>query len=87
MRDKTNMLETDFKIVADDIIRSIMSKKNDIDEQGEESRFIFEFVGSLSIRRDKVDEPEGSSYTESPRWLRKKNATANPNSIDSRCFQ
>ena len=56
MRDKTNMLETDFKIVADDIIRSIMSKKNDIDEQGEESRFIFEFVGSLSIRRDKVDE-------------------------------
>lgn len=67
MRDKTNMLETDFKIVADDIIRSIMSKKNDIDEQGEESRFIFEFVGSLSIRRDKVDEPEGSSYTESPR--------------------
>lgn len=67
MRDKTNMLETDFNIVADDIIRSIMSKKNDIDEQGEESRFIFEFVGSLSIRRDKVDEPEGSSYTESPR--------------------
>ena len=64
MRDKTNMLETDFKIVADDIIRSIMSKKNDIDVQGEESRFIFEFVGSLSIRRDKVDEPEGSSYTE-----------------------
>ena len=61
------MLETDFKIVADDIIRSIMSKKNDIDEKGEESRFIFEFVGSLSIRRDKVDEPEGSSYTESPR--------------------
>ena len=67
MRDKTNMLETDFNIVADDIIRSIMSKKNDIDEQGEESRFIFEFIGSLSIRRDKVDEPEGSSYTESPR--------------------
>ena len=64
MRDKTNMLETDFNIVADDIIRSIMSKKNDIDEQGEESRFIFEFIGSLSIRRDKVDEPEGSSYTE-----------------------
>ena len=81
------MLETDFNIVADDIIRSIMSKKNDIDEQGEESRFIFEFVGSLSIRSDKVDEPEGSSYTESPRWLRKKNATVNPNSIDSRCFQ
>ena len=67
MRDKRNMLETDFNIVADDIIRSIMSKKNDIDEQGEESRFIFEFVGSLSIRSDKVDEPEGSSYTESPR--------------------
>lgn len=67
MRDKRNMLETDFNIVADDIIRSIMSKKNDIDEQGEESRFIFEFVGSLSIRRDKVDEPEGSSYTEPPR--------------------
>lgn len=67
MRDKRNMLETDFDIVADDIIRSIMSKKNDIDEQGEESRFIFEFVGSLSIRSDKVDEPEGSSYTESPR--------------------
>ena len=61
------MLETDFNIFADDIIRSIMSKNNDIHEQVEESRFIFEFVGSLSIRRDKVDEPEGSSYTESPR--------------------
>lgn len=50
------MLETDFNIFADDIIRSIMSKNNDIHEQVEESRFIFEFVGSLSIRRDKVDE-------------------------------
>lgn len=58
------MLETNFNIFADDITRPIMGKNNDIDEQAEESRFIFEFIGSLSIRRDKVDEPEGSSYTE-----------------------
>ena len=53
----------------------------------EGSRFSFKFVGSFSIRHDKVNEPKVSSYTESPRWLRYKDGTVNPKNIKKRCFQ
>lgn len=36
----------------------------------EDSGFKFKFVGSLSIRCDKVNQPKDSSYTESPKRAR-----------------
>ena len=45
-----------------------MKECNDLFKQMEESGF--DFVGKLSIRCDKVNEAKGSSYIESPKWLR-----------------
>ena len=73
------MLETDSGVSVDDVIISFGKEYNDIDKQLEGSEFIF--VGSLSIRCDKVNELEGSSYNESPKCLRYKNATINPKKL------
>lgn len=48
--------------------------------------FSFKFGSSLSIRCEKVNVPECSSY-KSPNWLRYKNAAINPKNIADRCFQ
>lgn len=47
------MLETDSDVSVDDVIISFGKEYNDIDRQLEGSDFIF--VGSLSIRCDKVN--------------------------------
>ena len=36
---------------------------------------------------DEVNEPKGSSYIESPKWLKYENATINPKNIDYSYFQ
>ena len=59
------MLETDSNLFVDNIIQSLLKEYSQIDKQMEGSRFSFTFVGSLSIRSDKVNEPKGSSYIES----------------------
>ena len=59
------MLETEFDVFIHEIINSFMKEYNDKDKHMEEDGFSFEFVGSISIRCDKVNVPEGSSYNES----------------------
>ena len=53
----TIMLETDYNAFVDDVIKSFMKRYNDIDKQMEGSGFSFKFVGSLSFRCVKVNEP------------------------------
>ena len=69
INDQTIMLETDSNVFVDDIIKSYVTKYNNIDKQIEGTRFSFEFVRGLSARCDKANEPKGSSYIESPKWL------------------
>ena len=50
-----------------DIIKSFMKEYNDKDTYMEEGAFSFEFVGSISIRCDKVNVPKDSSYKKLPK--------------------
>lgn len=51
------------------------------------SDFAFDGVDMLGIHFHKIDPVRGSSYIESPEWLKNKGATINPhNTKDNYCF-
>ena len=68
---------TFIKVFREDGLKLFMKKYNDIDKKMEGSGFNFEFIGSLSIKCDKVNVPKVSSYIGSPKWLRYKKAKIN----------
>ena len=72
------MLEIEFDVFVYDIIKLFMKEYNDKDTYMEEGAFSFEFVGSISIRCDKVNVPKDSSYKKLPKWFRYKNEAINP---------
>ena len=52
------------------------------------SSYIFENNDLLEYHLHKINLNRGSSYIESPNWLKNKKATINPqNSKDNNCFQ
>ena len=52
------------------------------------SSYIFECVDLLEYHLHKISLNRGSSYIESPKWLKNKKATINPqNTKDNNCFQ
>ena len=51
------------------------------------SDFVYENVETLGIRFHTIEIKRGSSYIDSPQWLKNKKATINPkNTKDNRCF-
>ena len=51
------------------------------------SEFVFDSVDSFYYRLHKISLNRGSSYTDSPKWLKNKKATINPKNNDDKCFQ
>ena len=52
------------------------------------SKFVYDSVDVLYYNLNKVSLSRGGSYTNSPKWLKNKKATINPqNKNDDRCFQ
>ena len=52
------------------------------------SEFVFDYVNELHYKLHKVDLNRGRSYIDSPKWLKNKKATVNPENMnDDRCFQ
>ena len=52
------------------------------------SEFIFDSVDALYYDLNKVSLIRGGSYVDSPKWLKNKKATINPqNEKDDKCFQ
>ena len=50
--------------------------------------YIFERINLLEYHLHKISLNRGSSYIESPKWLKNKKATINPqNTKDNNCFQ
>lgn len=81
------LLNTNSSVSVDDFIKSIENMYEDIGKQMDRSVFSFKYVGSLSIRLDKVSEEKESSYLKAPNWLRYKNSTIKPNKFNDRCKQ
>ena len=51
------------------------------------SEFFYDSVDALYYNLNKVNLSRGGSYIDSPKWLKSKKATINPNSNGDKCFQ
>ena len=51
------------------------------------SEIIFDSVDALYYNLNKISLSRGGSYIDSPKWLKSKKATINPNNNDGKCFQ
>ena len=51
------------------------------------NEFVFDSVGLLEYKLNKVSLNRGGSYIDSPEWLKNKKATRNPKNNDDNCFQ
>ena len=51
----------------------------------EGNEFSFKYVSKLTIKYTKTNTKKGSSYINLSEWLKCKNATVSPKSIDHRC--
>ena len=51
------------------------------------SEFAYDSVDALYYNLNKVSLSRGGSYLDSPKWLKNKKATINPQNKDDRCFR
>ena len=51
------------------------------------SEFVFDSVDLLHYNLHKISLNRGGSYIDSPKWLKNKKATINPQNNDDKCFQ
>ena len=59
-----------------------------LEEKMKDSNFVFESVDLLYYSLHKTTLRRGKSYIKSPKWIRDKRATINPqNYNDNKCFQ
>ena len=80
-------------IETEDIINELFNTFHKRYQEGLEtkmkkSRFTFERVDILEYHLHKISLNRGSSYIESPKWIKNKGVTINPkNTKDNNCFQ
>ena len=93
MRRKSDNIEIMMDSETDEIIEKRFKSLLQIYQEGlEESMkrrdFIFDSVSLLYYRLQKTSlKRTGSSYIDSPKWLKNKKATINPKNSDNNCFQ
>ena len=78
--------ETD-KIIEELFDSFLQRYQKHVEESMRGSEFIFDCVDSWYYKLHKISPNRGGSYTDSPKWLKNKNATVNPNNNDDKCFQ
>ena len=74
--------------IIDELLKSFLQKYQEgLEESMRGSEFIFDSVDLLYYNLQKISlKRKGSSYIDSPKWLKNKKAT-NPKNNDSNCFQ
>ena len=78
--------ETD-EIIAE-LFKSLLKRYQEgLEESMKESLFVFDSVNSLYYKLHKINLNKGGSYINSPKWLKNKKATINPENNDDKCFQ
>ena len=53
----------------------------------EKSEFVFNSVDLLHYKLHEINLNRSGSYVDSPKWLKHKKATINPENDDDKCFQ
>ena len=90
---KSNNVETmigsETNEIIKDLFESFLQKfQEGLEESMRGSEFVYDRVDVLYYNLNKVSLSRGGSYIESPKWLKNKKATINPqNKKDDKCFQ
>ena len=93
MRTKSDNVHILMVSKTDEIIEELFESllqnyQKDLEESMKGSNFIFDSVDLLYYHLQKTSlKRTGSSYIDSPEWLKNKKATINPKNNDDNCFQ
>ena len=80
MYTKSNNIEIMIGNDTNEVIKELFKKMR-------ASEFVFDAVNVLYYDLNKITLNRGESYIDSPKWIKNKKATINPNNNDTKCFQ
>ena len=83
------MMGSETDDITDELFESLLQKYQEgLEESMRASEFIFDSVNLLYFNLQKISlNRKGSSYIDSPKWLKNKKARINPKNNDNNCFQ
>ena len=92
MNKKGNNVEIMMGSETDEIIKYLFKfvfkrYQQGLEESMRGSEFIFDTVDALYYDLNKISLSRGGSYIDSPKWLKNKKTTINPQNNDDKCFQ
>ena len=93
MHTKSNNVEimvgSETNEIIEDLFKSFLQKyQKGLEEPMRGSEFVYDSVDVLYYNLNKASLSRGGSYIDSPKWLKNKKATINPqNKKDDKCFQ
>ena len=74
--------------IIEELFKSFLQKyEENLQEKMRGSDFEFDGVNFLYYDFNKINLNRGGSYIDSPKWLKDKKSTINPNNNDYKCFQ
>ena len=89
-RDNVKIMNgTDTNEAINELIKSFTNRHHEgLETKMKGTSYIFERVDLLEYHFHKISLNRGSSYIESPEWIKRKKVTINPkNTNDNKCFQ
>ena len=85
---KEFMNGSDTDEIIKEIFKSLLQRyQENLQEKMRGSDFAFDGVNFLYYDFNKISINKGGSYIDSPKWLKNKKSTINPNNNDYKCFQ
>ena len=83
------MIGSEIDGIIEDLFDSFLQKYQEgLEESMRRSEFVYDSVDVLYYNLNKISLSRGGSYIDSPKWLKNKKATINPqNKKDDKCFQ
>ena len=92
MHEKSDNIEivigSETNEVIEELFKSLLERyQKALEESTRGSEFVFDGVNALYYDLNKISLNRGRSYLDSPKWLKNKKATINPQNNDDKCFQ
>ena len=82
------MSGSDTDEIIKELFKSLLQRyQENLQEKMRGSDFAFDGVNFLYYDFNKISTNKGGSYIDSPKWLKNKKSTINPNNNDYKCFQ
>ena len=73
--------------IIEELFKSLLQRYQGLEESIKGSEFIFDSVDLLEYKLNKISPNRGGSYIDSPKWIKNKKATINPENNDDNSFQ